>query len=376
MASIIIAGDMYPSRESVALLSAGDAKSVFNGLLPILQQTDFLIANLEGPLVKQLSPIQKIGPHHGFDELCLKGLRAAGFNAFNLANNHAMDHGPQGLTNTIRVCREHGVEPFGAGENIEAAGQPLIKSIKGIRFALLSYAEHEFGIASSDNPGAHPIDVIHFARTVAARRQEWDALIVLLHAGNEYYPYPRPRLRELARFMIEQGASAVIFQHSHCAGCAERYRNGHIIYGQGNFLFDTGGANECEFTGVLVQLDIQSGQPTRVDLIPFQQSKSHRGPERMTNEEEKAFLEAFQFRSQAILEPGFIEKEWVRFCESTSYNYLALVQGYGQRLRELDHKFHFLRRFYSKPKLRMLLHLLRCESHHEATMCALSNALK
>ena len=35
------------------------------------------------------------------------------------------------------------------------------------------------------------------------------------------------------RFIIEQGARMVICQHSHCAGCYEKYQNGHIIYGQG-----------------------------------------------------------------------------------------------------------------------------------------------
>ena len=77
-----------------------------------------------------------------------------------------------------------------------------------------------------------------------------------MHGGNEGYPYPSPRLMDTCRFLVEQGANAVICQHSHCVGCYEEYRGGHIVYGQGNLIFDASipppGWNE----GVLVRLHI------------------------------------------------------------------------------------------------------------------------
>jgi poly-gamma-glutamate synthesis protein (capsule biosynthesis protein) len=253
---------------------------------------------------------------------------------------------------------------------------PLIQNVNGLRIALLSYTEHEFGIATETQSGTHPIDVIGFVRTVTERRPDWDFLIVLVHGGNEYFPYPRPKLRRLAQFMIEQGAGAVIFQHSHCAGCYESYRDGHIVHGQGNLLFDTRGARPCELEGVLVSLKLGSNGSSAVEFIPFRQSSSHPGPDLMPESERRAFMDSFEQRSKSIQQPGFIEEEWDRFARTTPYNYLALIHGYGQRVRELDQKFHFLRHRYSKKRMQMLLHLLRCESHHEATMQALSSALK
>jgi poly-gamma-glutamate synthesis protein (capsule biosynthesis protein) len=213
-------------------------------------------------------------------------------------------------------------------------------------------------------------------RTVAARQQEWDILVVLLHAGNEFYPYPRPRLREIARFMVEQGASAVIFQHSHCAGCREMHRGGHIIYGQGNLLFDLRGAQRCELEGFLAVLCVEKSGEVSLEVVPYRQSVSHHGPQRMNAEEEAEFMKAFEARSAAILDDGFVEREWDKFTQTSPYNYLALIHGYGQRVRELDLKFNFLRFRYSKHRMRMLLHLMRCESHREATIRVLANALK
>jgi len=375
MATIIIGGDIYPGPDSIGFLKSGDAATVFEGLIAPLQKCDLAIANLEGPLVRQTTPIEKIGPHHAFEQECVKGLKNAGFGVFNLGNNHIMDHGKEGLENTLQVCQEHGIACVGAGENLETAGRLLIQKVNGTRIAILSYTEHEFGMATETEPGTHPIDAIHFVRTVSARRQEWDFLVVLLHAGNEYYPYPRPRLRNLARFMVEQGAGAVVFQHSHCAGCYEEYRGGHIIYGQGNLLFDTQGARPCEMEGFLVSLQIDHAG-TSIKFVPYRQSTAHPGPEPMNPEERSAFLKQFEERSQWILQPGFVEKEWEKFCIESPYNYLSLLNGYPKRIRELDRKFKFLRLFSKRERTLMLLHLFRCESHHEAIMGALRSSLK
>lgn len=65
-----------------------------------------------------------------------------------------------------------------------------------------------------------------------------DYTIVLYHGGKEHYRFPSPNLQKYCRKFIEKGANIVICQHSHCIGCEENYKNGKIIYGQGNFLFD------------------------------------------------------------------------------------------------------------------------------------------
>jgi len=66
--------------------------------------------------------------------------------------------------------------------------------------------------------------------------------------------------------MISSGADLVICQHSHCIGSYEKYGNGIIVYGQGNFLFDR---HDDEFyqTGLLVKVKL--GKATEVEFIPI-----------------------------------------------------------------------------------------------------------
>lgn len=365
MTSIAIAGDIYPGLNSTHQLRNKGIEKLFDGLLPILQESQLCVANLEGPLVDEPSPLPKVGPVHTIDPRCVQGFAKAGLNLLNLGNNHAMDHGGKGLKHTLRICSDYHMETVGAGESLKEAGAMNVQQVGGRSIGFLSYTEHEFGIATGNSPGTNPLDLIHFIRTVEERKHELDCLVVLLHGGNEYYPYPRPRLREMCRFMVEQGADAVILQHSHCPGCYERHAGGIIVYGQGNFLFDDRSSRPCEQEGFVVVLKLEKGKPLEFEPVPFKQSKEKPGPRRMEPEESKLFLIQFEERSMAILQPGFVEKQWKAYCQENSRRYLSLLHGYSRRVRELDMKFGFLRKLYKKDRLRMLMHLMRCETHRE-----------
>ena len=166
------------------------------------------------------------------------------------------------------------IETVGAGRNLSKARRIFIKTIKGIRLGILGIAETEFSIATENSYGANPLDLIDVVRNIASNREYFEHLIILFHGGNEGYPYPSPRLQNTCRFFIEQGALAVICQHSHCAGCYEKYRDGYIVYGQGNLIFDYPPArNDRKWTeGFLVLLKI-SKRNSEMELIPFIQSK-------------------------------------------------------------------------------------------------------
>lgn len=376
MISISIAGDIYPGSLSTPHMREGDATRFLDGLTPALDDCHLRIANLEGPFVSALDPVSKIGPLHQIHEGCITGLKAAGFDVLNLANNHVTDHGNQGLANTMRICRQHGIDYVGAGQGMEEAGRPLIREVEGIRVAILSYTEDDVGTAKASEPGTNHLDIIHFCRSVQANGTQWDILVVLLHAGNEYFPYPRPSLREMARFMIEQGAAAVIFQHSHCPGCCETYEGGHIVYGQGDLLFDERGSRECAQQGFLVFLDASGPGQCDLRILPYRQSDSHPGPIRLQGTDEAAFRKELEERAANLDLQGFLEKEWERFSRQQARNYLALLHGViSMRVREFDRKFHFLRFLYSKRRMRMLRHLVRNESHRESIIEALDDFL-
>lgn len=372
MIKILIGGDLCPIGRNESLFRKGDASAIFNGLLSEFQKADFSIVNLECPIIRESSPIKKNGPALGASEDCLNGIRAAGINVLNLANNHIMDHGDRGLENTINLCDKFGINHVGAGENLAAARKIRVCRIDDFRVGILSLAEHEFSIATKNTWGANPLDIIDFVRNVENHRSEFDYLIVLLHGGNEHYPYPRPSLMDTCRFLAEQGADAIICQHSHCPGCYETYRESHIVYGQGNLIMDMPSRYKWFHEGFLVSLRIGQNKKAQMEIIPYVQSDSVPGAHRMELEQEREFRNALEERSRAILNESFIDKQWDVFCRKNRNRYLSWLGGHNSLVRRLDGKFSFLRYFRSRRILQSHLNLIHCESHREALVSILS----
>lgn len=143
MIKIIIGGDVCPINRNESYFKKGDAKSIFNDLLPEFKYADFSIVNLECPLIDKSTPIIKNGPILGIPSKCINGIKNSGVKLVNLANNHILDHGWQGLKNTIETCQKAGINIIGAGKNQEEAGEIKIYKINNIRIVILSMTEHE-----------------------------------------------------------------------------------------------------------------------------------------------------------------------------------------------------------------------------------------
>ena len=364
--SILIAGDTCPIGRNQPLFQKGDAHALLGDLLPEFEQADLSIVNLECPLIREESPIEKVGPNLGTPVDRVKGLKAMGIDVVGLANNHIMDHGPQGLRTTIKTLEEHGIAHVGAGENVDEARKFLVQEVNGIRIGILGVAEHEFGIAAKNTPGANPMDVIDIVRNVDKHRSEYDNLIVLVHGGNEHYLYPRPDLMDTCRFYVEQGASAVICQHSHCVGCLETHQGAPIIYGQGNFLFDMPSPYPAWREGCLVQLTMDRAGYCETRLIPFRQADGGPGVRLMSPDEEINWRSAFDERSRLLANPQMVEEKWLAFCRDYKRYYLHGLHGKPSLLRKIAGKLDLLHILDGPEKQRTRLNIIRCESHREA----------
>lgn len=374
--TLVIGSDICPIRRNAPLFERGDAQAIFSDILPELQEADLTIVNLECPFVGPESP--PLGPclRFGAGNRCVAGLQQAGIDVVGLANNHILDHGPEGLINTMRVCREAGLKHVGAGRNLEEATRILPCEVQGVRIGVLACAEHEPCIAGRTSPGANPASAIDFARSMRRFRGDYDYIIVLLHGGAEFYAYPTPKLVQMCRFMVEQGANIVVCQHSHYAGCLESHESGHIIYGQGNLIFDAHPQYGGEWNrGFLVKLSLGAGVAARVDLVPYVQSDDRPGARRMDRDEEKRFLHALWDRSAHMRQEGFVEEQWRQFCQGRRYRYFSLLRGHHSLLRRLNARTRFSDLLYSRKGLTVLLNILRCETHHEILETMLQDML-
>jgi poly-gamma-glutamate synthesis protein (capsule biosynthesis protein) len=310
-------------------------------------------------------PIQKAGPTLGVPSECINGLKGAEIDVINLANNHIMDHGPEGLYNTLKVCEKAGILTVGAGKNLDESRKFLIKEIDNIRIAIASVTEHEFSIASEESFGANPLDLINYVFDVKKNRESFDYLIVLFHGGNEYYPYPSPRLKTTCRFMIDQGANLVVVQHTHCPGCFEKYKGSHIVYGQGDLIFDYPKKNKNFYEGFLVKVSINKNVKSEIDIIPYLQSYNFNGAKKMQSKNKKKFLNKIQRRSVLISDDTFLEKIWIEFCKNRNKEYLNRIFGYNYILKKLIKVNLFKKYFFSKKSILRFQNTIFCESHRE-----------
>lgn len=168
--------------------------------------------------------------------------------------------------------------------------------------------------------------------------------------------------------MVEKGADLVICQHSHCIGCEEKYGDGTIVYGQGNFLLDH---SKSEFwqTSLLVSLD----ENLQVSYLPIVQYKN--GVRLADEPMSSAILNEFKTRGQQILEPGFIDKTYKAFADSALESYLISFGGrkslIGRILNRLSRgKYYRIKAkfLYKEKDYLALRNVIECEAHRELVL--------
>lgn len=363
---LIIGGDLAPTKSNYYVFEQGDIESIIGEkILNCIRKSDFRIFNLEVPLTDELKPVLKDGPNLFAPVATLKGIKQLNPDILALANNHILDQDEQGLHRTITELDKYGIKHVGADANLEKASIPLVLEKNGIKVGVYACAEYEFSIAGEKSAGANPFDPLESPDHISALREQSDFVIVLHHGGKEHYRYPSPGLRKVCRKMVDKGADLVVCQHSHCIGAFEKYKNGTIVYGQGNFLFDR---NDNEFwkTGLLLKVAINKN--LSVEFVPFE--KRGNGVEIIDNERAKEVMDSFLKRSEQILIPGFIESEFERFCNENGQYYMAVFAGMGKIIRNVDKLANgvFTKLLYRGRKACNVQNHIECESQRETVI--------
>lgn len=353
---------------------AGDPGPIFGDVLPLLQNSDFAVANLELPLTLSKQKNIKTGP-------CLKGkpsdlsvLKQAGLHAVSLANNHILDYCAQGLLDTLAAAKEADIPVFGAGINAEQAAQPLFADINGWRIGLQSFGEEEFSIAYGEQPGANLFDPYISLEQIQAAKANCDYLVVLYHGGIEHFEYPSIVLQKKCRAMVRAGADLVLCQHSHCIGTYENYHDATILYGQGNAIFGKK-ATERWNTGILVTVDLTETEQT-VSYRVFEAGET--GIALVSEEKMAARLKKMAEQSACLSDPAEIKKKWDVFCEERASEYLPAMLCYGRVANKLNRMLHgkLTKYLVSRSKKMVAMNIVRCDAHRDVLQTVLENSQK
>lgn len=374
---MIIGGDIVPTENNNYFFSSGDLDSLIGiELKNILAKADYRIYNLEAPITDKLDPIKKCGPNLFAPSSAIIGIKALNPNLIGLANNHILDHGVEGLKRTEEILVKYDIDYIGAGKNIEEAAKPFIITFEDTKIGVYACAEHEFTIASLNEPGANPFDPLESLDHIAKLKEECNYVIVLYHGGKEYYRLPSPELKKRCRKMVEKGASLVICQHSHCICCEDRYKGGVIVYGQGNFIFNKieAGQENYEYSkdGLLIEV-IFSKDKMEVDYIPinrFNNNTIQISEKSIANK----ILDEFYDRSESIKDDIYVENEFRKFAVSKFNYYMINYSGkkhslYFRILRKIvkDYAYNLVLTFRNQDYL-ALRNYIECEAHYEVLL--------
>ncbi|MBE6645741.1 MAG: CapA family protein, partial [Ruminococcaceae bacterium] len=202
-----ICGDVSTTY-SADLFRSRDVKALFGDTPEVFRDSDRVLVNLECALTEKETPINKKGPNLKGPLETAEMLVKMGATDCAISNNHIMDYGIPGVTDTKEILTKLGLNYTGFGENYEDSRKNLIMEHNGKKIAIIAVCEHEYCYALENRMGARPYDPYDTLEDVYNAKSECDYVIVLYHGGKEQSLYPSPRLRKLCRAMISFGADA------------------------------------------------------------------------------------------------------------------------------------------------------------------------
>lgn len=262
--TLVAVGDIMLSRAVAQKMHRHGTDYPFASTTAIVSGADIAFGNLEGPI----TPGPEVLPFEmrfRADAHVASALKRAGFDILSLANNHMLDFGAAGIADTRDSLDTEGIAYAGAGANASDAGSPAFVTARGITFSFLAYSYT--GGAGAASAGTAPLNIGSMVEAVRHAKLLADIVIVSMHAGVEYEPFPEESQIAFARAAIDAGAEMVIGHHPHVVQTLELYKGKYIFYSLGNFVFDQMWSQETR-EGLLVQATFRKEGVQNVTFHP------------------------------------------------------------------------------------------------------------
>lgn len=209
-------------------------------------EADLVVANLECVISDRGEPWPTKLIHLRTPLAAADSLVAGSVDVVSVANNHALDFGPEGFTDTLGRLDDRHIGYAGGGANEAAAHAPFIAEENGLRIAFLGYvlpfsSRTTFSTrewAAGPNRAGLAIGTPEVVRAdVTAARTVADLVVVMVHGGVEYRARPNSTQRAFAQAAIDAGATLVLGHHPHVLQGYARRGGTLVAFSLGNFVF-------------------------------------------------------------------------------------------------------------------------------------------
>lgn len=250
---------------------------------------DLRLINLETSITTSKDYWRDKGINYRMNPKNTPCLTTAKIDCCAIANNHVLDWGYSGLTETLGALKSAGIKTSGAGKNLKEAQSPAVMKVEGEgRIIFFSFGSPTSGVppdwaASESRAGVNFLDGLDnaqvdcIARMVREVKRQNDVVVLSIHWGSNWgYDVPSQQ-RLFAHRLIEQAGVDLIHGHSsHHPKGIEVYKNKLVIYGCGDFLNDYEGIGGYEHfrsdLGLMyfASLNPNSGQLCCLQMVPTQ----------------------------------------------------------------------------------------------------------
>ncbi len=239
--TLLFTGDVLLDRGIRPLIERYGIRELFKGVEQEFRRADAVIINLECPLTRRITPLNKQFIFRAEPEWA-KGLRQTGITHASLANNHTNDQGRQGLSDTYRALRTSGIIPLGYGCTTEEQLTPAIIRKGRIEVAVFSavFIPLENWTHLEGQPGVCQPSIERLSEHIRQYRTVHPStrIVACLHWGAEHQTSPHMQQRYCTHRLLEAGADAIIGHHPHVVQPLEYIGKRPVFYSLGNFVFD------------------------------------------------------------------------------------------------------------------------------------------
>jgi poly-gamma-glutamate capsule biosynthesis protein CapA/YwtB (metallophosphatase superfamily) len=190
----------------------------------LASQLDLVVCNLECCVSSRGAPTAVIEGKPFFfrgPPVALDALKAINIGAVSLANNHALDFGPDALADTLELLGSADIAAAGAGLGPDAARRPAVLSAGGLTVGLVAVTDHpaqyavrpgELGVAYGALQEAPPSWLLE---AIGAARRQCDLVIAFPHWGPNMTTRPSADQQRVGALLLEAGADLVAGHSAH-----------------------------------------------------------------------------------------------------------------------------------------------------------------
>lgn len=150
---------------------------------------------------------------------------------YGLANNHVMEHGDVAYSQMGEILQKADKKVFGQNTNRSVA---VLSD--GKKLSITGFSLREDGTGYSPSYWNYP--ELKELEDEVRNQKEIDFRIAYIHWGVEYVDYPSVEQIKIAHWLVDIGFDLIVGMHPHVLQGFEVYKDKHIFYSLGNFIFN------------------------------------------------------------------------------------------------------------------------------------------